>query len=210
MNVVSLIPDVTVEMAKRMLPFAPHANIESNLPHVMNALAGAGLADKEMILMALSTIHAEAATFAPASEGESRYNTSEGGHPFDLYDSRADLGNHGPPDGERFKGRGFIQLTGRSNYAVHGAAVGLGKRLIEEPDLANDPAIAARLLASFLKHHESRIRAALQANDLREARRLVNGGSNGLSAFTAAYRTGLELVPNQIAVNSPRVLEPPA
>ena len=156
------------------------------------------LADKPMALMALATIGAETGSFAPISEAPSRYNTSAEGHPFDLYDSRADLGNLGPPDGERFKGRGFVQLTGRSNYARHGAAIGLGHQLIENPDLANHPAIAARLLASFLKAHEDRIREALANGDLCQARRLVNGGSHGLDAFTAAYNTGLALVPSEV------------
>ncbi len=200
MNIVSLIPGITVEVARRMLPYAPRANIDSNLPLVMNALVGPELADKAMILTALATIRAETGSFLPLSEGQSRYNTSPGGHPFDLYDSRADLGNLGVPDGERFKGRGFIQLTGRSNYALHGAAIGLGNQLIDDPDLAKDPAIAARLVASFLKHREEEIRAALTAHDLREARRLVNGGSNGLAAFEAAYNTGLLVVPDHIAV----------
>jgi putative chitinase len=196
MNIVPLIPGITVEIARRMLPYAPRMNIEANLPLVLNALVGPRLADKPMVLMALATIRAETGSFLPLSEGQSEYNTSPGGRPFDLYDSRADLGNVGPPDGERFKGRGFIQLTGRSNYALHGEAIGLGNRLIDDPDLANDPAIAARLLASFLKHHEEKIRAALTAHDLREARRLVNGGNNGLQAFEAAYNTGLVLVPD--------------
>jgi putative chitinase len=200
MNLISLIPGITVEIAARMLPFAPRANVESNLSLVLNALVAPQLADKPMILMALATIRAETGSFLPVSEGQSRFNTSPGGHPFDLYDSRADLGNLGPPDGERFRGRGFIQLTGRSNYALHGAAIGLGHQLIEDPDLASNPDIAARLLASFLKLHEDRIRAALIANDLHQARRLVNGGSNGLTAFEAAYHTGLTLVPEQIAV----------
>ena len=203
MSVLSLIPDITVDIAARIIPYAPRANIESNLPFVLNALVAPELTDKPMILMALATIRAETGSFVPIGEFESRFNTSPGGHPFDLYDSRADLGNLGPPDGERFKGRGFIQLTGRANYALHGAAIGLGNQLIENPDLANDPAIAARLLASFLKTHEERIRAALRSNDLREARRLVNGGSHGLEAFTAAYTTGLALIPHQIAVLTP-------
>jgi putative chitinase len=200
MNIVSLIPDITVAIARRMLPYAPPANVERSLPLVLNALVPAKLADKPMILMALATIGAETGSFLPATEGLSHYNTSPGGHPFDLYDSRADLGNLGPPDGERFKGRGFIQLTGRSNYALHSAAIGLGHQLVDEPDLANDPAIAARLLASFLKHREEKIRAALAAHDLREARRLVNGGSNGLQAFEAAYNIGHTLVPDEVAV----------
>jgi peptidoglycan L-alanyl-D-glutamate endopeptidase CwlK len=151
-----------------------------------------------MVLVALATICAETGSFLPISEGQSHFNTSPGGHPFDLYDSRADLGNQGAPDGERFKGRGFIQLTGRANYALHGAAIGLGSQLIENPDLANIPGIAARLLASFLKTHEQRIRAALAIGDLHAARRLVNGGSHGLDAFTAAYNAGLALVPPPI------------
>lgn len=186
---------LTVDIVARMIPFAPRVNIESNLPFVLEALIASALADKLMLLMALSTICAETGSFAPISEGQSRFNTSPGGHPFDLYDSRADLGNLGPPDGERFKGRGFIQLTGRANYARHGAAIGLGEQLIETPDLANIPGIAARLLASYLKAHEVRIRAALASGDLRAARRLVNGGSHGLDVFTAAYKAGLALVP---------------
>jgi putative chitinase len=194
MNPLSIIPEMTVDIATRIVPQAPRANIESNLPLVLDALIVPELADKPMILMALATIRAETGSFLPISEGQSHFNTSPGGHPFDLYDSRADLGNLGPPDGERFKGRGFIQLTGRANYALHSTAIGLGDQLIENPDLANDPGIAARLLASFLKTHEERIRAALADGDLREARRLVNGGAHGLDAFTAAYNTGVALL----------------
>ena len=40
MNIVSLIPDITVEIATRMIPYAPRANIEANLPFVLNALVG--------------------------------------------------------------------------------------------------------------------------------------------------------------------------
>ena len=194
MNPLSIIPEMTVDIATRIVPQAPRANIESNLPFVLDALVAPELADKPMILMALATIRAETGSFLPISEGQSHFNTSPGGHPFDLYDSRADLGNLGPPDGERFKGRGFIQLTGRANYALHSTAIGLGDQLIENPDIANDPGIAARLLASFLKTHEERIRAALADGDLREARRLVNGGAHGLDAFTAAYNTGVALL----------------
>jgi putative chitinase len=186
--------EMTVDIAAQIIPYAPRANIEANLPFVLHALIAPQLADNSMVLMALATIRAETGSFLPISEFESEFNTSPGGHPFDLYDSRADLGNQGAPDGERFKGRGFIQLTGRSNYTLHGAAIGMGQQLIENPDLANLPDIAARLLASFLKAHEAKIRAALTAGDLREARRLVNGGSHGLDAFTAAYNTGLALL----------------
>src|SRR5881398_682937 len=141
----------------------PLDNIKTNLPPVLQALLVAELADKPMVLMALATIRAETESFEPISEGRSKFNTSPGGHPFDLYDRRKDLGNQGPPDGASFKGRGFIQLTGRANYQKHGAAIGLDNQLIENPDLANDPEIAARLLSNFLKNQERAIKEALLA-----------------------------------------------
>ena len=63
-------------------------------------------------------------------------NTSPGGHPYDRYDNRSDLGNRGAPDGNTFKGRGFVQVTGRNNYAKYGPLVGAD--LISQPDLALD------------------------------------------------------------------------
>ncbi len=171
-----------------MFPGTPRANVERNLPAVQAALDAAGLGDRTMTLVALATIRAESGSFQPVCEAPNRFNTSPGGTPFDLYDRRADLGNQGPPDGERFRGRGFVQLTGRANYAQHGQAIGVD--LVSDPDRANDPDIAARLLASFLKSREPRIRAAVAADDLATARKLVNGGSHGLDAFTDAYRAG--------------------
>lgn len=185
---------VTVDAVSEMFPGTPRKNVETHLPDVLEALEEQGLADKPMALMALATIRAETAGFVPISEFRSRFNTSEGGHPFDLYDDRSDLGNRGAPDGERFKGRGFIQLTGRANYQRIGERIGLGDGLAEDPDLANDSKVAARILASFLADREDRIREALARDDLRKARRLVNGGSHGLAAFEECYRTGERLL----------------
>jgi len=190
----SVMPGVTVNVVSKMFPFTLLDNIKTNLPAVLQSLVEAELADKPMVLMALATIRAETESFAPISEGISRFNTSPGGHPFDLYDRRQDLGNQGPPDGERFRGRGFIQLTGRANYQKYGAALALGQQLIDNPDLANDREIAARLLASFLHNQERAIKEALLAHDLRAARCLVNGGSHGLERFTEAFEIGDRLI----------------
>lgn len=176
--------------AARMFPAASAPGIARHLPVVLDALAEAGLDDAPMVLMALATIRAETESFRPVSERVSKYNTTPGGHPFDRYDDRADLGNRGYPDGARFRGRGFVQLTGRDNYTRHSRALYGDDRLVAAPDRANDPEVAARLLARFLKEREGAIRKALDAGDLRAARRLVNGGTHGLERFTDAYRIG--------------------
>lgn len=185
---------VSVTAVAKMFPGVPLTNIETNLPFVLSALTAADLGDKDMILMALATIRAETGNFTPLSEFKSKFNTAPGGPPFGLYDNRRDLGNQGPPDGSSFKGRGYIQLTGRSNYQIHGAAIGMGNQLVTNPELANQPDIAAKLLASFLKSKEAKIRAAIQRNDLRTARKLVNGGSHGLDVFTQAFNIGKTVI----------------
>lgn len=191
-----VLPGVTVQAVSEMFPFTPIGNIIENLPPVSTALSEYQLTDKPMVLMALATIRAETESFKPVAEGLSRYNTSPRGHAFDLYDNRRDLGNQGAPDGERFRGRGYIQLTGRFNYTRYGDQLGLGDRLVREPELASDPLIAGRLLASFLKDKEIRIKRALLEGDLRHARRLVNGGSHGLDRFSDAYRRGDQSIPD--------------
>ena len=66
-------------------------------------------------------------------------------------------------------------------------------------DAANEPTIAAQLLASFLKSHEQSIAKALGAGDLATARSLVNGGSNGLDRFKDAYNIGKSLIPDSVS-----------
>jgi putative chitinase len=188
------IPGVTVAVVSEMFPSTPIGNIKTNLPSVLDALVGTHLNDKPMVLMALATIRAETESFQPIAEGQSRFNTSPNGHPFDLYDNRKDLGNLGPPDGASFRGRGFVQLTGRANYFRYGEAIGIGDQLVKTPDLASNPSVAGQLLAAFLAGHEVAIKQALLEDDLKTARKLVNGGSNGLDRFMDAYTIGNRLL----------------
>ena len=175
-----------------MFPATPRTNIETHLPFVIQALANDDLTDRPMVVMALATIRAETEGFEPIDERPSQFNTDPGAHPFNRYDSRDDLGNQGRPDGERFKGRGFVQLTGRHNYGQIGADLDLA--LLDDPDLANRSDIAARILSRFLKNKRTAIRDALDRNDLRQARKLVNGGSHGIDRFEDAYTIGVRVI----------------
>jgi hypothetical protein len=190
---------VTPDMVKRMFPAGTRlANISANLPFVLAGLRARQLGDRGMVLMSLGTIRAETEGFVPIDEGRSRFNTSPGGSPFNLYDAGtsigARLGNTEPGDGPRFKGRGYIQLTGRDNYRRVGGQIGVN--LIDQPQSANDPATAGLILAQFLKNVESRIRGALANNDLLKARKLVNGGSHGFDRFKETVEKGMAILPN--------------
>lgn len=190
----SALDQATPAVVSAMFPHTPLGNIKGNLPHVLAALTKSALHDRVMILMALATIRAETESFEPIAEGRSRYNTSPNGHPFDLYDNRRDLGNRGTPDGERYRGRGYVQLTGRFNYGQYGKVIGLGNRLLGEPDLASDPKVAGELLAAFLQPQEIRIKEALTRGDYAGARRIVNGGTHGIYRFTDAFMIGASLI----------------
>jgi RHS repeat-associated protein len=61
----------------------------------------------------------------------------------EAYEGRLDLGNTEPGDGPKFKGRGFIQLTGRKNYQYYTDYLGLD--LINNPSLAGDPQVSAQI-----------------------------------------------------------------
>ena len=190
---------VTPDMVKRMFPAATRlANITANLPFVLAGLRARQLGDRPMVLMAVSTIRAETEGFVPIDEFKSRFNTSPGGAPFNLYDAGtsigARLGNTVPGDGARFKGRGYIQLTGRDNYRRIGGQIGVD--LVASPPSANNASVAGLILAQFLKNAESKVRNALAANDLLKARKLVNGGSHGFPQFKDTFEKGMTILPH--------------
>lgn len=187
---------VTPSLVKQTFPRAtPPSNISTHLPFVLAGLRARHLGDRAMVTMAIATIRAETEGFLPIDEGISPHNTRR--KPFDLYEPgtqvATDLGNTQPGDGARFKGRGYIQLTGRDNYQRIGRQVGVD--LVGQPQIANDPGIAGLILAQFLKNREAAIRAAMAAHQLAKARRLVNGGSHGLDRFVETYEKAMALLP---------------
>jgi putative chitinase len=92
------------------------------------------------------------------------------------YEGRRDLGNTQPGDGVRFKGRGPIQLTGRTNYTNAGKALKLD--LVNNPKLAADPRHAFRVSAWWWSQHG--LNGISDTNDVIAATRRINGGLNGL------------------------------
>jgi hypothetical protein len=160
---------------------APRENVIANWPLVYAALAEQGMSDRPVQIAAIATIGVETGSFAPIPEWASGNE----------YEGRADLGNTQPGDGRQYKGRGYIQLTGRSNYRTYGSALGID--LEGNPDLALDPTVAAAVFALYFATHRIRWYAypaplmncadLARAGEWRGVRVAVNGGTNGLSDF---------------------------
>jgi putative chitinase len=91
------------------------------------------------------------------------------------YEYRADLGNTQKGDGPRYKGRGFIQLTGRSNYAHYG--LHLGEDLLDDPDLVATK-YPADVSGWFWANHS--LNALADTDNVQAITRMINGGYNGL------------------------------
>lgn len=105
------------------------------------------------------------------------------------YEGRKDLGNVQKGDGVRFKGRGIIQLTGRANYLACSMALFSDDRLIQFPELLEDPTIACRSAGWFWKTHG--LNELADAGDFKRITKKINGGYNGMEDRLAHYQRAL-------------------
>ena len=166
---------------RQLFPCTRSSSIDKNLPYVAAALSAFGLCERELVIAALGTIRAETEGFVPIPEQPSHFNTWPGQATFSRYENMKTLGNKSPGDGARFRGRGYVQLTGRDNYDRYGRLLDID--LLLQPDSACAPEVAACLLAAFLSAHRDKLIQAMSSGDLKGARRIVNGGSHGLDRF---------------------------
>lgn len=176
---------MTPEAVVKAYPRANAANIRKHWPLVLAALAEMAIDSPAVRTAAAATIDVETGgRFEPISEYAS-------GAAYDVGSLAARLGNtpEADGDGQRYKGRGLIQLTGTANYRAAGKAVGMD--LLRYPELANDPKTAARIFAWFFK--AKGIPAAANAGEWERVRRLVNGGLNGWDRFVSGIRSSVPL-----------------
>ena len=108
------------------------------------------------------------------------------------YEGRNDLGNIREGDGVRFKGRGLLQTTGRTNYKR--AADRLNLPLLEQPEILATAGPA--LEAACLYWQDRNLNRLADRDDLLAVTRAINGGINGLEdrrALTARAKRALGL-----------------
>ncbi len=105
----------------------------------------------------------------------------------DLYLSKYDtgalairLGNtpEADGDGQRYRGRGLLQISGRGNYRQCSLALFGDERLLQQPDLLEQPQWAAESAAWFWE--QQGLNALADADRFNSITRKINGGLNGL------------------------------
>ena len=116
--------------------------------------------------------------------GELRYVRELGGeHYLSKYDTgalAARLGNtpDADGDGQKYRGRGLIQITGRSNYLACSRALFGDERLLHFPELLEQPQWAAESAAWFWHSHG--LNELADQDQFTTITRRINGGLNGL------------------------------
>ena len=93
-------------------------------------------------------------------------------------------------DGQKYRGRGLIQITGRANYAECGEALGLD--MINHPELLEKPQHACMSAAWFWASRGLNTLADAGKFDTITSR--INGGQNGAADRQALYAKALKVL----------------
>jgi predicted chitinase len=171
---------VSLDQLRQIMPNLSAAKAQEYLPHLNNAMAEAGINTPRQKANFLAQLAHESGQFRYMEEIASGA----------AYEGRRDLGNTQPGDGTRFKGRGPIQLTGRSNYQAAGRALGLD--LVNNPAQAATPEVGFRTAAWFWNTRG--LNNLAEQGNFREVTRRINGGFNGLADRQQYYNRALSVL----------------
>ena len=117
------------------------------------------------------------------------------------------MGNVDPGDGYKYRGRGYIQLTGRETYREIGKVAGLD--LEGSPELAAKPENAVRIACAFWTW--KKINPSCDVGDFTAVTKRINGGTNGLTdrlEWLSKVQAVVKVAP-ATSTSTPVVSQPP-
>jgi len=96
-----------------------------------------------------------------------------------VYGSRMGNGDESTKEGYKFRGRGYIQLTGKSNYQAFSTSI--GEDVTSNPDLVSSKYSLASAAWFFSRNKLNSISdKGLSEVTIKELTKRINGGYNGL------------------------------
>jgi len=161
----TFLPDIDVNRLLEIAPYADRAQATLLLPHLLLTMAEYEISTRLRQAHFLAQLIHESGSFNYLEEIDSG----------DYLEGRTDLGNTQLGDGRRFKGRGLIQITGRSNYLACGQALGID--LIQAPARLAEYDLACLSAGWFWSKHQ--INQFADRDDIEMVTRTINGGLNG-------------------------------
>lgn len=176
--------DLTKNMLLRAVPTLSQANVDEFVASFNQWAIPFGINNTKRI------VHYLAQVFHESGELKYREEIASG----QAYEGRKDLGNVIPGDGKLFKGRGYIQLTGRKNYALFNACDLVSQDVIAKPELVSH--FPLNQMASMWFWQTNGLNEIADLDDggmmgediVRRITKKVNGGTNGLSQRKFYYR----------------------
>ena len=112
-----------------------------------------------------------------------------------VYANRMGNGDEASGDGWKYRGRGILQVTGKSNYKQCSTFLFNDDRLLNEPEFLLVPEYAIKSACWFWK--QNNLNKICDSKDFIMLTRRINGGTNGLSHRQQLYDTALSLYDNK-------------
>jgi predicted chitinase len=171
---------LTMDQLRVIMPALPLPKADEYLPFLQSAMNEAQINTRLRVAAFLAQLAHESYQLKYMEEEASGAE----------YEGRKDLGNTQPGDGPRYKGRGPIQLTGRSNYTTYGAALGLD--LVDNPEQAAMPQVGFRVAGLYWT--KKGLNALADVQDFVTITKKINGGLLGLAQRQAFYDKALSVL----------------
>lgn len=161
---------------------------------MIQSMINAGITDPKQQAILMGRLSHESGGFSKLTE--------MGANAGQQYEGRKNLGNTRRGDGQKYKGRGYIQLTGRKNYEDAGKALGID--LVNNPEMAADPKYAADIATWYLTTHKDKsgktAAELAKTGDIVGVTQNINGGMNGFADTQARTQQYLASIgPNGLA-----------
>jgi putative chitinase len=161
----AVLPQITLDQLLRIAIHASASRVEELTPYLLDTMAKYDISTPLRQAHFLAQIIHESGSFHYVEEIDAG----------DYLEYRTDLGNTEPGDGPRYKGRGLIQITGRSNYAACGEALGVD--LLNQPSRLAENDLACLCAGWFWE--KNRINEFADQDNVERVTQIINGGFNG-------------------------------
>lgn len=173
-------PTVTPDDLAHIVPSIPAEKIDQYIAPLNDAMTHSDI----------DTPVRQAAFIAQLAVESDSFRTFEEYASGRAYEGRADLGNTQPGDGERYKGRGAIQITGRHNYEKLSEQTGVD--YVAHPELLAAPENAFTTAAWYWTSRD--LNQVADTSGIVRVSEVVNGGHHALDRRVADFQRGLDVL----------------